>query len=408
MKEEHGMTTRMLKAALLGAVFGAASLAATGAVAQTKVTNQGISAGEIVIGTHQDLSGPIKVWGVPVSNGMKLAVEEINAKGGIHGRKIKMVLEDSGYDPKRAVLATQKMVEKDKVFAMVGPMGSPTVLASQDVLFDAGVLQLFPLTAAEFTFKFDPAKPQERLKFNNLLPYVESTRAAVKYMLEWKGFKKPCILYQDDEYGKNVLDGFKQQLAAAKIPVASETSYKRGASDFSSQIAKMKSDGCDMVLLGTVIRETIGAVGEARKLGWDVTFLGATPVNVLEVPALGKDVVEGIYSASGFEIPYEDTAKGKVKDWLANYKKMFGSDANTQAIIGYNAVMTFAYYAELAGKDLTGQKMLDALESGKVFQDIFNSPPTKFSKTNHLATTITQVQQIQKGRWVLVKEGLQF
>ena len=114
----------------------------------------------------------------------------------------------------------------------------------------------------------------------------------------------------------------------------------------------MKSDGCDMVVLGTVIRETIGAMGEAKKLGWDVTFLGATPTNVLEVPALGKEAVEGLYAASGFEIPYEDTAKGKVKDWLANYKKMFGSDANTQAIIGYNAMMTFAFYAEKAGKDM--------------------------------------------------------
>ena len=169
------------------------------------------------IGTHQDLSGPIKVWGVPVSNGMKMAVEEINAAGGINGRKIKMILEDNGYDPKKAVLASQKMVERDKIFAMIGPMGSPTVLAAQDILFDAGVLQLFPLTAAEFTFKFDPAKPQERLKFNNLLPYVESTRAAVKYMMEAKNFKKPCIMHQDDEYGKNVLDGFTQQLAAMKV-----------------------------------------------------------------------------------------------------------------------------------------------------------------------------------------------
>jgi ABC-type branched-subunit amino acid transport system substrate-binding protein len=233
------------------------------------------------------------------------------------------------------------MVERDKIFAMIGPMGSPTVLAAQDILFDAGVLQLFPLTAAEFTFKFDPAKPQERLKFNNLLPYVESTRAAVKYMMEAKNFKKPCIMHQDDEYGKNVLDGFTQQLTAMKVTPASVTSYKRGASDFSAQVAKMKSDGCDMVVLGTVIRETIGAMGEAKKLGWDVTFLGATPTNVLEVPALGKEAVEGLYAASGFEIPYEDTAKGKVKDWLANYKKMFSTDANTQAIIGYNAMMTF-------------------------------------------------------------------
>src|SRR4030081_1148161 len=240
---------------VLGLAVSALALTHLPASAQTKVTNDGISATEIVIGTHQDLSGPIKVWGVPVSNGMKMAVEEINAAGGINGRKLKLILEDSGYDPKRAVLASQKMVERDKVFAMVGPMGSPTVLASQDVLFDAGVLQLFPLTAAEFTFKFDPAKPQERLKFNNLLPYVESTRAALKYMVGAKNFKKPCIMHPDAEYRKNVLDGFTQQLDAMKLKAASTTSYKRGASDFSAQIAKMKSDSCDMVLLGAVLRE---------------------------------------------------------------------------------------------------------------------------------------------------------
>jgi len=393
----------------VGLAVGALALTQLPAQAQsTKVTNDGISANEIVIGTHQDLSGPIKVWGVPVSNGMKMAVEEINAAGGINGRKIRMILEDSGYDPKRAVLASQKMVERDKIFAMVGPMGSPTVLAAQDVLFDAGVLQLFPLTAAEFTFKFDPSKPQERLKFNNLLPYVESTRAALKYMINWKNFKKPCIMHQDDEYGKNVLDGFNQQLEAMKLQPASITSFKRGASDFSAQVAKMKSDGCDLVVLGTIIRETIGAMSEAKKLGWDVTFLGATPTNVLEVPTLGKDAVEGLYAASLFELPYEDTAKGQVKEWLANYKRMFGTDANSQAMIGYNAVETFAFYANKAGKDLTGQKMLDALESGEKFQDIFNSPPTKFSKSDHLANTVTQVQQIKNGRWVLVKDNLMF
>jgi ABC-type branched-subunit amino acid transport system substrate-binding protein len=398
--------SKSLKA--LGLAVGALALGVVPASAQTNVTNEGILPTEIVIGTHQDLSGPIKFWGVPVSNGMKMAVEEINAAGGINGRQLKMILEDNGYDPKKAVLASQKMVERDKVFAMIGGMGSAPTLAAQDILFDAGVLQLFPLTAAEFTFKFDPAKPQERLKFNNLLPYVESTRAALKYMMEWKGFKKPCVMHQDDEYGKNVLDGFTQQLEALKVQPASVTSYKRGVSDFSAQIAKMKSDGCDLVVLGTIIRETIGAMGEAKKLGWDVTFLGATPTNVLEVPALGKETVEGLYAAAAFEIPYEDTAKGKVKDWLANYKKMFGTDANTQAIIGYNAITTFAFYAEKAGKDLTGQKMLASLESGVPFQDIFASPPSIFSKTNHLASTVTQVQQIKNGRWVLVKESLSF
>ena len=399
------MRSTALKAVLLGSTM---MLAITPSIAQVKTTNNGISATEIIVGNHTDLSGPVKVWGVPFANGMKMAVDEINAAGGIHGRKIKLIIEDSGYDPKKAVLATQKLIEKDKIFSMVGGGGSAPVLAAQDLVIDAGITQLFPLTAAEFTFKVDPAKPQERLKFNNLLPYIESTRAALKYMVETFKPQKPCIMYQDDEYGKNVLEGFEKQLEAMKVKPATVTTYKRGVSDFSAQVSKMKAEGCDLVVLGTVIRETIGAMAEARKLGWDVKFMGATATNVLEVPQLGKEVVEGLYAAAAFEVPYEDTAKGKVKDWLLSYKKAYGTDANTQAIIGYNAITTFAHYIKVAGKDLTGQKFLDALESGDVFQDIFGSPPTKFSKTNHLASTITQVQKVEKGRWVVVKDGLMF
>src|SRR5437773_11901286 len=94
----------------LGLAVSALVLTHLPAAAQTKVTNEGISATEIVLGTHQDLSGPIKFWGVPVSNGMKMAVEEINAAGGINGRKIKLFIEDIGYDPMCAVLAFTKLV----------------------------------------------------------------------------------------------------------------------------------------------------------------------------------------------------------------------------------------------------------------------------------------------------------
>src|SRR5258708_33457552 len=128
---QHGPTKRRLEMSksfrALGLAVSALALTCLPAAAQTKVTNEGISATEIVIGTHQDLSGPIKVWGVPVSNGMKMAVEEVNAAGGINGRKIKMILEDNGYDPKKAGFASQKMVERDQIFAMIGPMGAPTV-----------------------------------------------------------------------------------------------------------------------------------------------------------------------------------------------------------------------------------------------------------------------------------------
>ena len=393
-----------VRAALLG---GAVGLAALPALAQEpKVTNQGITPTEIVLGTHQDLSGPIKSWGVPVTNGMKLAVEEVNAAGGINGRKIKLIVEDSGYDPKRAVLATQKLVEKDKIFAMLAPMGSPTVLAAQDILLEAGVPQLFPVTSAEFTYKMEPGKPQDRLKFNNVPPYTESVRAGARFLMQTKGIQKPCIIYQDDEFGKNVLDGFTQAVADAKLKPAAVTSYKRGASDFSSQVAKMKADGCDFVALGTIVRETVGALTEAKKIGFGPIWFGSTAANVVEVPQLGKEVAEGFYAVGGMEIPYRDTATGKAKDWAELYFKTYGLEPNTQSALGYNEVMTFAHYAKLAGKDLTGTSFLKAMESGDVFQDIFASPPVKFSKTNHLSATVYLLQQVKDGRWVVLKRDL--
>ncbi len=108
--------------------------------AQTKVTNQGISPTEDRRRKpHAIFSGPVKVWGVPVSNGMKMAVDEINAAGGIHGRKIKLIVEDTGYDPKKAVLATQKLIEKDKIFVDGRRRWDRRpVLAAQDLVLEAG------------------------------------------------------------------------------------------------------------------------------------------------------------------------------------------------------------------------------------------------------------------------------
>lgn len=383
------------------------ALAASGASAQTpKFANQGVSDTEIVIGTHQDMSGPIKAYGVNGVNGMKMAVEEINAKGGINGRKIRLIVEDTGYDPKRAVLATQKMIELDKIFAMVGALGSPTVLAPQPVLLGAGVFQLFPITSAEFTYQMDPKDPQDRLKFSITQPYPEATRATMKEMVARLKSTKPCVLYQDDEFGKNIYNGFMAYLDEAKMKPASVTTYKRGATDFSSQIARMKADGCDFVFTATIVRETIGSMTDARKGGWNVPFATSAAANVQDVITLGKEMVDGLYATGLYETPYEDLASPRVKEWIALHRKMFGGDPNTQTIYGYNAITTFACFADMAGKNLNGETMLAALESGKGCSDIFGSKPVLFSKASHLHMLAAQLHQIQNGRWITLKKDL--
>jgi branched-chain amino acid transport system substrate-binding protein len=394
------MTSRFLLSAAIVALTG---LPSQPALAQFKT--QGVTDTEIVIGTHMDLSGPIKSWGVPASSGMKLAVEQINAAGGINGRKIKLILEDDSYDPKKAVLQTQKLIELDKAFSIVSAMGSATTLAPMPLVQGAGLTHLFPITAAEFTFKMDPAKPEDRLKFNMFSPYYDTMRLGIKYVMEKNGIKKPCIVYQDDEMGKNFTDAYSDQLKDLKVPEATRVSFKRGATDFNSQVARMKADGCDLVALGSVVRESVGIVTAAKKLGWTPLYVVSSPSYVPDLHDLGKDATEGIFGVGQTEIFYPDTATGKVKEFIEAYRKMFGIDPNLQSTSGYDGAMAFAFYAGLAGKNLTTDSLIAAMESGKVFEDIFGGAPVSFSKDNHLGVSAATIGQIKNGRWVTIAKN---
>src|SRR5436190_6898948 len=158
-----------LKLALVALVFAGTTFAQT----------QGVSKGEIVIGTMQDLSGPIVAFSKQLVTGMNMRVEEQNALGGVNGRKLKLVVEDHGYDPKKAVLATQKLVQKDKIFAMVGTIGTPTALPSMPILFDKNIPQLFPLTAAREMYE-----PLHKLKYSFAATYFDKMRTGVKHLVQ--------------------------------------------------------------------------------------------------------------------------------------------------------------------------------------------------------------------------------
>ncbi|HNN90338.1 MAG TPA: ABC transporter substrate-binding protein, partial [Giesbergeria sp.] len=126
---------------LLSALACAMALAAPTAQAQE---SQGVSKTEITLGSIQDLSGPLAGFGKQLRNGMMLRVNEVNEQGGVHGRKINLLVEDSGYDPKKAVLAAQKLVNQNKIFMMVGHLGTAQNLAAMPVQFEKNVINFFP------------------------------------------------------------------------------------------------------------------------------------------------------------------------------------------------------------------------------------------------------------------------
>ena len=374
-------------------------LALASTVAYAQNSNQGVSKTEITIGSIQDLSGPIAGFGKQVRLGLMLRVDEINEQGGINGRKIKLIVEDSAYDPKKAVLAAQKLVNQDKIFAMVGHIGTAQNLAAMPVQFEKNVPNLFPVTAAREMYE-----PLHRLKYSFAATYFDQMRNAVPKIVKEKSAKKVCTMFQDDEFGLEVMRGAEAGLKTINMEFAEKTSYKRGATDFSSQVQKMQSSGCDTIVLGTIIRETIGAIGTARKLGYNPTFIGSSAAYTDLIHKLGGPAMNGLYATMTAQHPYLDDASRSVSFWANKYKTKFNEDPTVFSVYGYTIIDTFAKAAQNAGGNLNTDNFIKAMDKMVIPADMFGSAEGSYSPTKRLGSDKSRLSQITDGKWKVVSE----
>jgi len=239
----------MKKGFVAGLLVGAVALAG---VAMAQKETRGVSKGEIVLGMHTDLSGPAATYGVSSSNAVKMRFDEANEKGGFHGRKVKLVVEDTQYQVPRAVQAGTKLLNRDRVFAIVAGLGTPMNNALFKDQFEVGVPNLFPLSAARSMYE-----PFHRLKFYGAASYVDQIRAGINYFVTTKGKKALCAMYQDTDFGKEVLDGVQAQADQMKLKIVETATHKPTDQDFTAQITRLKAAGCDLVALGTIVRDSI-------------------------------------------------------------------------------------------------------------------------------------------------------
>ena len=379
----------------LSLIAAAMALAAGSASAQT----QGVSKNEIVIGSIQDLSGPLAGFGKQVRLGMMLRVDEVNEQGGVNGRKIKLLVEDSGYDPRRAVLAAQKLVNQDKIFAMVAHIGTAQNMAAMPVQFQKNVVNFFPVTAAREMYE-----PFHKLKYSFAATYYDQMRQAVPALVKEKGAKQICTMYQDDEFGLEVFRGAEAGLKEAGLQFAEVTTYKRGATDFASQMQKLASAKCDFVVMGTIIRETIGGIATARRLGFNPTFVGSSAAYTDLIHKLGGPAMNGFYATMTSQHPYLDEASQPIRFWANKYKTMFNEDPTVFSAYGYGAVDSYLRAVEKAGANLTTETFIKAMDTMKIPPDIFGSPEMTFSPTKRLGNNISRMSQIQDGRWKVVSD----
>jgi branched-chain amino acid transport system substrate-binding protein len=272
-------------------------------------------------------------------------------------------------------------------------------MAAMPIQFEKNVINFFPLTGSRDMFE-----PPEKLKMAFAPPYFDQMRITVPQLAKQKSAKKIGIIYQDDEYGLEVLRGTEAGLKAANMTLVEKTSFKRGATDFSSQIAKLKAADCDMVVLGTIIRETVGAIGEARKTGFNPIFIGPSAMYTHLIHALGGKAVEGVYSVHTMAHPYPDDASAAVRDWATKYKAKFSEDPTVFSVYGYYIMDVFAKAAEKAGATLNVDTFNAAMESTTFARDMFGAPECHISKTDRLCNSKVRISQIKDGRWASVSD----
>ncbi|MFC1823593.1 ABC transporter substrate-binding protein [Thermodesulfobacteriota bacterium] len=363
----------------------------------------GVTDTEIVVGSEQDLSGPIAFLGGQIKNGLDMKIKEINEAGGIHGRKLRLVVGDHAYDPKKAIMLTNKLINRDKVFCFVSILGTAPAVAVKPIITKKKIPFLFPVSASENAYT-----PFNRYAFALVVPYRGQGAIMVKYGVKTKGYKKFGLMYQDDDFGVGVLNGMKQQLSKYNLKLLAAESYKRGATDFSSQMAKLKRADVDVVALATVVRETVGAMKEISKMGWDVPLLAASPASSAYVPVLAKKA--GI-SSDGMQVlnSYPDisvTDLPAVKEWRKRYVKAFGKPPGMYVITGYDWMNFFRIALEKAGRDLTRETLVDALETFKDVPSILGGPAVTFSPTKRLGTNQFFVALLQGGKLWKISEWI--
>ena len=367
-------------------------------------TDQGISDDEILFGMHTDLSGPASMIGKQSADGANMRFNEFNEAGGAYGRKIKFIVEDHQYTVPRAVQAANKLLKRDKIAFMLGSLGTPQNNAVLTDQLSMNVPNLFPLTAARSMFE-----PFHELKFTSGSTYYDQIRTGIKYLVENNNRSNVCVLYEDTDFGQEIVDGVKDQLDKMNMTLVETASAKPTDTDFTAQIKKLNNAGCDLVALGTIVRTTILPFMKANEMNWkDVDFVSTSASYFTVVAEQPNGAMNGLYCLNSVIFPYYDTANKIEKEWWDKFKEIYGKDPNTGALYGYIFADIAIEAINRAGEDLTIDSFVEAMETLNNFEDPLKTGAVTFSDTQRQGTNISYFFQVQNERFEVISGPLAY
>jgi ABC-type branched-subunit amino acid transport system substrate-binding protein len=354
----------------------------------------GVTDTEVVIGTHQPLTGPAAPGYSKIAKAGQAYFNYVNANGGVHGRKITYKIMDDGYNPANTQQVVRELVLQDKVFAILNGLGTPTHTGVLDFLKSQRVPDLF--VASGSTSWDQPDKYPQTFGFQP--DYIVEGKILATYIKAEFAGQKICHLGQNDDFGRDHLAGVEKILGADGL--AAKEQYVPTNTNIAPQIGAFKAAGCQVVVLGTVPGFTALTLGTAARLAyrpqWVVSSVGGDYLTLAgRLGAEGTPLLEGLITA-GYLPPVAD----KSNPWIQLYEKVNkeyngGVEFDGNVLYGMSVAYTFVTALQSAGKDLTRESIVEAIEKGG-----FKGPgltPFRYAKGDHSGYSGLQMGRTASG-----------
>jgi branched-chain amino acid transport system substrate-binding protein len=381
-------TATVLAAVLLVAGCSNGSSSSGGGSSNTP----GVTDSSILVGTHQPLTGPAAAGYSEISPATKAYFDYVNASGGVYGRKITYKIMDDTYNPATTQQVVRQMVLQDKVFAIANGLGTPTHTGVLDFLKTNRVPDLFVASGSRSWDQ--PDKYPDTFGFNP--DYTVEGKILATYVKTSLAGQKACFLGQDDDFGRDSLAGIEQILG----PVAAKQSYVVTNPNVGPQMGALKAAGCQVVLLATVPGFTALSIGTAAKIGFKPQFVvsnvGSDPATLTKTLGAAAPLLEGVVAAN-----YLPLANDTANPWIQLFQKVntqynSGAPFDNNTVYGMAVGYLFVQTLQAAGKDLTRDKLVAAVQKGG-----FTGPglvPLRFSDKDHSGYAGEQLTKLTNGQ----------
>lgn len=343
----------------------------------------------IKIGTIGPLTGNIATYGISTKNGVEIAVEEFNQNGGINGRPVKLISEDTRGDQTEAANAVSKLIEQDKVVAIVGGVISSETLTAGPIANDAKVVMISSSSTAAGVPEIG-----DYIFRNCLSDEVQAVQLA-EYAAKELGLKKFAIMYTNNDYGLSLKNAFEAKAKELAQVTAVET-YNDGEKDFRAQLTKIKGTNPDALYIAGYYTEAAKIAQQAKEQGLNVQILGADGFYSPVLIELGGDAVEGAIFTAGF---FTDDPSEKAQNFVKAYKEKFNAEPDMFAAQAYDAAMILLTALKNTNGE-GGEVLQKEMAKTKDFPGITGS--TSFTETGDAVKNII-ILKVENGKFTKLR-----